>query len=141
MSFLFINKTLKLNTLKTRTAMHAKIPVFLICVEAIIYLLLLRLCVTQNALPLPFLFFLLFLLLISAFGQTGKSYLQIFIQLLLWARVTRIRVHNMICRVLLTLPMSFRNKQYLQMDWSDSIWNFPFQWLLPQCLWSPDLTG
>ena len=40
MSFLFINKTLRLNNLKTRAAMNAKISVFVICVEAIIYLLL-----------------------------------------------------------------------------------------------------
>ena len=40
MSFLFINKTLRLNNLKTRTAMNAKISVFVVCVEAIIYLLL-----------------------------------------------------------------------------------------------------
>ena len=40
MSFLFINKTLRLNNLKTRAAMNAKISVFVICVEVIIYLLL-----------------------------------------------------------------------------------------------------
>ena len=35
-----MNKTLRLNNLKTRTATNAKISVFFICVEAIIYLLL-----------------------------------------------------------------------------------------------------
>ena len=40
MSFLFINKTLRLNNLKIRIAMNAKISVFVIRVEAIIYLLL-----------------------------------------------------------------------------------------------------
>ena len=40
MSFLFINKTLRLNNLKTRTAMNAQISVFVISVEAIIYFLL-----------------------------------------------------------------------------------------------------
>ena len=40
MSFLFINKNLRLNNLKTRAAMNAKISVFVICVEAIMYLLL-----------------------------------------------------------------------------------------------------
>ena len=40
MSFLFINKTLRFNNLKTRTAINAKIAVFFICVKAIIYLLL-----------------------------------------------------------------------------------------------------
>ena len=40
MSFLFINKTLRLNNLKIRTIMNAKISVFVICVEAIMYLLL-----------------------------------------------------------------------------------------------------
>ena len=39
-SFLFINKTLRLDNLKTGTAMNAKISVFVICVEAIIHLLL-----------------------------------------------------------------------------------------------------
>ena len=39
LSFLFINKTLRLNNLNTRTAMYAKISVFAICVEAIMYLL------------------------------------------------------------------------------------------------------
>ena len=38
--FLFVNKTLRLNNLKTRTAMNAKISVFVICAEVIIYLLL-----------------------------------------------------------------------------------------------------
>ena len=37
---MFINKTLRLNNLKTRTDMNAKISVLVICVEAIIYLLL-----------------------------------------------------------------------------------------------------
>ena len=40
LSFLFINKNLRLNNLKTKTAIDAKILVFVICVEAIIYLLL-----------------------------------------------------------------------------------------------------
>ena len=43
MSFLFINKTLRLNNLKTRTTVNAKISVFVICLEAIIYLLLFNL--------------------------------------------------------------------------------------------------
>ena len=38
--FLFIIKNLRLNNLKTRIAVNAKISVFVICVEAIIYLLL-----------------------------------------------------------------------------------------------------
>ena len=37
---LFINKTLRLNNVKIRTAINAKNSVFVICVEAIIYLLL-----------------------------------------------------------------------------------------------------
>ena len=40
MSFLFVNKTSRLNNPKTRPAMNVKISVFVICVEAIIYLLL-----------------------------------------------------------------------------------------------------
>ena len=48
MSFLFINKTLRLNNLKTRIAMNVKLSVFVIYVEAIIYLSLhnLRDCCT-----------------------------------------------------------------------------------------------
>ena len=38
--FFVINKTLRLNNLKTRTAMNAKISLFVICAKAIIYLLL-----------------------------------------------------------------------------------------------------
>ena len=38
--FLFISKTLRLSNLKNRTAMNVKVSVFVICVEAIIYLLL-----------------------------------------------------------------------------------------------------
>ena len=38
--FLFKTKTLRLNNLKTRTALNAKISVFVICVEVIMYLLL-----------------------------------------------------------------------------------------------------
>ena len=41
LSFLLISKALRLNDIKTRTAMNAKIIVFVICVEAIIQLLLL----------------------------------------------------------------------------------------------------
>ena len=37
MSFLFINKILGLSNLKTRTAMNAKISVFVTCVEVIVY--------------------------------------------------------------------------------------------------------
>ena len=33
LSFLFINNTLRLNNLKTTTAINAKISVFVICVE------------------------------------------------------------------------------------------------------------
>ena len=40
MSFLFIKKTLRFDDLKIGTAINAKISVFVICVEAIIYLLL-----------------------------------------------------------------------------------------------------
>ena len=40
MSSLFVNKTLRLNNLKTRTAMNAKISVFVIFAEMILYLLL-----------------------------------------------------------------------------------------------------
>ena len=36
----FLHKTVRLNNLKSRTAINAKISVFVICVEAIIYLLL-----------------------------------------------------------------------------------------------------
>ena len=35
-----MSKTLRFNNLKTRTAMNAKTSMFVICVEAIIYLLL-----------------------------------------------------------------------------------------------------
>ena len=40
MSFPFINKTLRLNNLKARTAINVKISLFVIYVETIIYLLL-----------------------------------------------------------------------------------------------------
>ena len=40
LSFLFINKTLKFDNLKIWTSMNAKVSVFVICVEATIYLLL-----------------------------------------------------------------------------------------------------
>ena len=40
LSFLFKNKTLRLNNLKARTAMNSKISVLVTCVEAIMYLLL-----------------------------------------------------------------------------------------------------
>ena len=43
LSFLFNNKTLRLNNLKTRIAMNVNILVFVICVESIIYLLLYKL--------------------------------------------------------------------------------------------------
>ena len=55
MSLLFINKTLRLNNLKTKTAKNAKISVFAICVEAIKYLLLYNLhdCTFKSFLRLP----------------------------------------------------------------------------------------
>ena len=40
LSFMLINKTLRLNNLKTRRAMNPKSSVFVICVETIIYCLL-----------------------------------------------------------------------------------------------------
>ena len=40
MSFRFTSTTLRFSNLKTRTVMNAKISVFVICVEAIMYLLL-----------------------------------------------------------------------------------------------------
>ena len=43
---------------------------------------------------------ILLVFLYSAFGKTSKSNFQIFLQLLLSAQVTRIRVINMICCVL-----------------------------------------
>ena len=49
-----INKTLRLNNLKTRTAMNGKISVFVICVEAIIYLLLYNM---HSSIPLTFVIF------------------------------------------------------------------------------------
>ena len=49
-----INKTLRLNNLRARTAMNGDISVLVICIEAIIYLLLynLRGCTFKN-LELP----------------------------------------------------------------------------------------
>ena len=43
LSFLFINKNLRLNNLKIRTAMNAKISLFVTCGEVIIHLLLYKL--------------------------------------------------------------------------------------------------
>ena len=43
MSFLFVNKTLRLNIFKIRAAINLEISVFVICAEAIIYLLLFNL--------------------------------------------------------------------------------------------------
>ena len=50
MSFLFVNKTLPLNNLKTRTAMNAKLSVLVICVKVNICLLLCNLhdCTFKN---------------------------------------------------------------------------------------------
>ena len=45
---------------------------------------------------------ILIFLLVVFFAQTGKSYFQIFLQLLLLARVTWIGVINMICRMFLS---------------------------------------
>ena len=42
LSFLFLNGTLPFNNLKTRTAINAKISVFIVCVEAIIRHLLIQ---------------------------------------------------------------------------------------------------
>ena len=42
-----MNKTSQLNKLETKTVMNTKIPVFVICVELIIYLLLL-ICMTVS---------------------------------------------------------------------------------------------
>ena len=60
LSFLFINKILWLNNLKTRTAMNVTISVFVICVEAMIYLLLYNLhdCTFKGELHLSFKIFM-----------------------------------------------------------------------------------
>ena len=49
-----------------------------------------------------FLFFLPFLFLVSALGRIRKSYFPVFVQFLLWVRVIRIGVSNMILRELST---------------------------------------
>ena len=46
--------------------------------------------------------FFLFFPSLTFSGQAGKSYFQSFIQLLLWARVTRIGLNSTICHVLST---------------------------------------
>ena len=53
MSFLCINKTLRLNNLKTRKDMNVTIPLFVIFVETIIYLLLYNLhgCIFKCIFP------------------------------------------------------------------------------------------
>ena len=61
----------------------------------------------HNALQLPFFFFFFFFSFYFSpsqqdFGRTGKNYLPFFVPLLLWVRVTRIGVNNMICPVLST---------------------------------------
>ena len=60
LSFLFINKILWLNNLKTRTAMNVTISVFVVCVEAMIYLLLYNLhdCTFKGELHLSFKIFM-----------------------------------------------------------------------------------
>ena len=50
LSFMLINKTLRLSNLKTRTAMNGNVQVLVVCVEAIIYLLYL----ISIAVPLRF---------------------------------------------------------------------------------------
>ena len=53
MSLLFINKTSGLSNLKTRTAMNAKITVFVICVEAIyVYYYIICMTVTLSVMIL-----------------------------------------------------------------------------------------
>ena len=69
--------------------------------------------------------FLLFLFLVRAFGRTGKSCFQFFVQLL-WVRVTRIGVNKMICWEHLKFSSS-TTKSIIS--------------ALPQCLWSPNLAG
>ena len=56
LSFLIINKTLRLINLKIRTATNAKTSMFVICVEVIIYLLLYNLydCTFQISIDLNF---------------------------------------------------------------------------------------
>ena len=86
--------------------------------------LLIAFACNAKCFAIAFLFFL-FLFLVSAFGQTGKSYFQIFVQLLLWAHVIRIRVNTMVYCVLSTTY--FWSKQYWWIE--VSILNFPLQQL------------
>ena len=55
LSLLLISKTLRLNNLKTRTAMNEKISVLVICVDTIIYLLLCVFIVSFEHISHPFL--------------------------------------------------------------------------------------
>ena len=84
MSFLFINKTLRLDNLKGRRATNAKISVFVICVEAIIYLLLHNLhdCTFKKITPLvssgisvkrKFLWFIRILRKLHAWKKSGSE--------------------------------------------------------------------
>ena len=62
----------------------------------------------------------------SVFERTVKCYFQFFLQLLHYAHVTRIGIISMICRVLSShVPQG----QTVIADWSESIWNLPFQQL------------
>ena len=87
---------------------------------------------------------LLFLFPVSVFYWTGKRYFQIFVQLLLWARVAKIEVNNMVCRVFLTqvlwklISNSGLKQEHLKFS---SLATKNIIHLLPQCLCSPKLAG
>ena len=74
MSFLFINKTLQINSLKTRAAMNSKISVFVVCVQAR-YIRYYKICMTVPLRTPFFIEHLRWLLVISEKTQCVEKFL------------------------------------------------------------------
>ena len=111
---------------------------FIICVEAIIYLL--RLSVTQSALQLPFVVFfsLIFFSCQCFWTDVGKVFFQVFAQLLLWARVVRDMPYT-----LNPWPLEINSNGELKrghLEFSSSALKSILSPLL-QYLWAPNLAG
>ena len=79
--------------------------------------------------------FILFFFLVSAFGRTGKSYFQIFVQLLLWQYDKRCAFNP--------FPLEVNSNGRLKQEHLEFFSSVTKNIIspLPQCLWPPSLTG
>ena len=124
LSFQFINKTLRLHNLNTRVAINAKISVFVICAEAIIYLLIYIIFM-----PVPSIKDIRTTLLMP-FWKVKYQFLRNLVKPPLWKNFTEIKARNFATKKLIYRYIPFDNvkqtrfREYLLNNSINEIWTF-----------------